>query len=121
MGFKLIKDKKLRNHGVTMGIAVILHTIPIILVMIPSFLIYSNIMIKGISSPGVIITWVHVIAGVSAEILGIFLVAEWRFRLPPKMTCAKRRRLMIPALILWSFALILGIAFYVYYYVWIIP
>jgi len=116
LGYKFKRDKNLMRHGLTMAVAVILHTIAILLVMIPSFITYFGILLRDTASPGVTITWVHAIMGILAEILGIFLVAIWRFRPQPKMACAKWRWLMKPLLALWTFALILGIAFYAYYY-----
>lgn len=116
-GYILVRTKKLRQHGVIMSAAVILHTLTIFIVMVPSFVVYFEILLRDISSPGVIITWVHFVAGTLADVLGIFLVAEWRYRPSPKMTCVKRRRLMKLLLALWILALALGLAFYIYYYV----
>jgi len=116
-GYILVRTKKLRHHGVIMSAAVILHTVTIFIVMVPSFVVYFEILLRDISSPGVIITWVHFVAGTLADVLGIFLVAEWRYRPSPKMTCVKRRRLMKLLLALWILALALGLAFYIYYYV----
>lgn len=116
MGYKYVRDKKLRTHGRTMAVAVTLHTITILLVMVPSFITNSGTFLMSVFSPMVFVTWIHIFVGTLSEILGIFLIAEWRFRPPPKMTCAKRRQIMKPLFTLWTFSLTLGIAFYVYYY-----
>jgi len=116
LGLKFERDGKLFRHGVTMSSAVILHLSAALLVMFPSFIRYFG-MLTTVYSLGVIITWAHVVAGLSAMILGIYIVAMWRFQTHPKMNCASRKRLMKPTLVLWILTLILGISFYVYYYV----
>jgi membrane-associated HD superfamily phosphohydrolase len=116
VGYKYVKEKKFRTHGRLMTIAVILHSITIFWVMIPSFIIYFDILVSNIFTPGVIITWIHAIVGLLAEVFGLFLIIEWRFRPPPKMICARRKWMMRPLFLLWTLALILGIAFYSYYY-----
>lgn len=116
VGYKSVKDKKLLSHGRTMTAAVILHTLTIVPVMIPSFILYFDVLLTSPFSPGILITWIHVIVGLLAELLGVFLVSEWRFRPLSTMTCIKRKRVMGPLLMMWTSASILGIAFYVYYY-----
>jgi hypothetical protein len=117
VGYKFKMDKKLRKHGMTMSAAVILHVISILTIMIPSMLKYSDLLLIDISSTPVIVTWIHATIGLLAATLGMFLVIEWRFRPPPEMRCAKRKRLMKPLLILWILALLLGITVYIYAYV----
>ena len=115
IGRKFVKDKKHKNHGIMMTIAVTLHTISILLIMIPSFVTYFGLTISSFSL-GIVITWIHAIVGILAEVLGIFIVVKWRFQPEPMKICGKRRKFMIPLFILWTFALILGIAFYIQYY-----
>jgi hypothetical protein len=116
VGYKFIKDRKLKTHGLIMTAAIAVHSITIFLVMVPSFITYLDVLTRTSFSPIGIITLIHVITGILTEILGIFLIVQWRFRPPPKMTCVKRKWLMTPLFILWVFTLILGIAFYIYYY-----
>lgn len=116
IGYIFKKDGKLMKHGATMSTAVLLHTISILLVMIPS-LAMGFALLFDFSQIGVIITWIHILAGIFAWIFGLYLVSVWRFRPPPLMNCVKKKKFMKPLLILWILALILGIAFYVYYYV----
>lgn len=56
MGYKYIKEKQLKMHGLIMTSAVLLHTLIIFLVMIPSFVLYFDILLKRAFSLGVIIT-----------------------------------------------------------------
>lgn len=116
MGYKYIKEKQLKMHGLIMTSAVLLHTLTIFLVMIPSFVLYFDILLKRAFSLGVIITWIHAIVGIAVEVVGIILVLQWRFRSPSKMTCAKRKWIMRPLFMFWTLALILGIVFYIHYY-----
>lgn len=116
LGYKYVKEKKLKTHGLIMTIALILHTLTILFVMIPSFIIYFDVLLRNVFSLGSIITLVHAIAGILAELFGIILVFEWRFRSPPNMKCAKRKWMMRLLFALWTLALILGIGFYFYYY-----
>ena len=115
MGYRYKKARKLREHGLAMATAVLFHVVVIFLVMVPS--LAKNVGALGnISSAGVIITWIHAIAGILAVIMGLFLVTAWRFTPPPYLACVKRKVFMRPLLILWVFVLILGISFYTYYY-----
>jgi hypothetical protein len=103
-------------HGLIMTSSVLLHTLTIFLVMIPSFVLYFDVLLKRTFSFGVIITWIHTIVGIVVEVLGIILVLQWKFRSLSKMTCAKRKWMMRPLFMFWTLALISGIAFYMYYY-----
>lgn len=115
LGYKFKVDKKLRNHGIVMSIALFLHTFSILIVMVPSLLNYSGLLFTDFSNVLVIITWLHAPIGLLAVILGIFLVAKWKFDALVEK-CAKRKHLMKPVMVLWIFSLFLGIAFYIYGY-----
>ena len=115
VGRRLVKNKKLLTHGRLMAILVILHSVAIALIMIPSFLINFSAL-RSIFDPRVIITWIHAIVGTSAEALGIYLVSKWRFKPQSVAACAKRRKYMIPAFTLWGLSAMLGIFFYALYY-----
>lgn len=113
IGYKFVREGKLRRHGLTMSAAVILHVAFILLVMVPSFVTFFGAL-ADVTSPGVIITWIHVLTGIYATVVGIYLVSAWRFQ--SESTCMRRKNRMKPLLVLWTIALILGIAFYAYYY-----
>lgn len=116
LGYKLKMDKRFRRHGITMSLGVVLHVISILLVMIPSLISFSDLLITEISTIPVLVTWIHALIGLLAVIVGLFLIVEWRFRYPPKMTCAKRRPFMKPLFTMWTIASLLGIVVYVYAY-----
>jgi len=118
---ELKRRKKFRQHGITMLLAVVLHTIMILLVMIPSFVIgfipyFSTDVLDTIS----IIAIVHGTMGILAEILGVFVVTSWRLQKSLRY-CTPRKKLMRVTLILWLTALFLGILLYTVLYLAILP
>ena len=115
IGRRLAKNRKLLTHGKAMGALLLLHTIAILLAMLPSFLTNFG-SLRNISDPRVIITWIHIILGTSAEALGVFLVSKWRFQPKSVAACVKRGSLMKSTFILWTLSAVLGIVFYIVYY-----
>ena len=83
-----------------MLLAILLHTISISVVMIPSF-------VNGFAAQGaidfgnllVIIAFVHAIAGVIAELLGVWIIVSWRFQSSLRI-CSPRKNLMRYTLVL---------------------
>jgi hypothetical protein len=114
-GRRLAKNRKLLTHGRLMAALVILHSVAIVLIMVPSFLINFSAL-KYVSDPKVIITWIHAVVGTSAEALGVYLVYKWRFKPQSVGACATRRKYMIPAFEMWGLSASLGIVFYALYY-----
>ena len=96
-----------------MTIAVILHLTVVFYIMIPSFL--ASIVPKYIAStPLEIISFVgliHGILGTIALLLGIGLVAKWRFsqNVNPYFN---RKNIMLKTLTVWVAALVFGITLY---------
>jgi spore maturation protein SpmB len=99
--------KNFIRHGYSTIVALILHTILILLVMIPVF-------ISGFSEFGTltflasITVWSHAVLGTVAEVLGIVIVVAWVRKGPSKMTCALWKRWMMPTFIIWVMAIING-------------
>ena len=110
--FGLAKKMRLREHGISMLVAVILHASSVLLIMIPSFDKSLGLLVSNIFDPAMFITWIHAAAGSIALILGCYLVLNWRFR-SPAVACYKRKQLMRPLWWLWVFSLILGLLIYV--------
>jgi uncharacterized membrane protein YozB (DUF420 family) len=102
------RERSLRKHRLFMGAAILLNAIPIFLIMGRSLFAYSGLLIERFYEFGPLITWVHAIAGGLAEIFSVtFLFKHPRkIRFWMRMTAA-----------LWTVALLLGIASYMYYYV----
>ena len=113
--------KKYQQHGITMLIAVMLHTISILAVMIPTF-------VNGFAASGeidfanllVIIAFLHAITGIIAELAGVGIMISWRFKSSLR-SCSSRKRLMRYTLILWMISLVLGVVLYLKFYTTILP
>lgn len=106
------EKKNLTRHGYLTTSALVLHTVTILIVMIPSF--YTNFDSVGeLSILQSTTVWLHTATGIAAEILGIVLVASWAFKPLQQMTCAKRKWLMAPTFIIWTTSLITGAVIHV--------
>ena len=98
---------KFIRHGQLTTIAFILHTVLILLVMVPTF--SSLITIIGFLPWWAnIVILTHAIAGTMAEMLGAILIISWRFMPLAKSGCLKRKRWMKPTFYIWALSLILG-------------
>jgi hypothetical protein len=108
--------KKFRQHGITMVIAVVLHTITILTVMLPSFVLGIIPYISTNATDTIaIIAAVHGITGIIAAVLGVWIVASWRLRASLQY-CAPKKKIMLVTLTLWVIALLLGILLYLNFY-----
>lgn len=109
--FRLARRKRFVAHGFSATSAVLLHACSVALVMIPSLARSLDLLFTDLQSPAIILTWIHVPIGLTALILGIFLIAVWRLR-PPETSCMKRGKLMRPLFWLWTLSVTLGILIY---------
>ncbi len=108
----LKSQKKFRQHGITMLSAVVLHIISIFVVMIPSFTAFFGASgLIDYADVFVVLTLVHVAAGVTDALLGVWLVSSWHLQ-TNMQTCFKKKRFMDVTLVLWLLAIILGIVLY---------
>ena len=116
IGFQLKQHLKFRSHGLVMSIVFLSHLVAIGGIMIPSFTVG---LLPMISAAPASITWlfviVHAIAGTITAILGLWIVAAWRFRQSLDY-CLPKKRIMLTMFILWLTSLSLGIIFYVIFY-----
>jgi uncharacterized membrane protein YozB (DUF420 family) len=104
--------KKFRQHGITMLTAVVLHTVIILTWMIPSFRsLFSSSSSINLADIIVVTILIHAFMGITADILGIWLVASWRLQADMK-TCFAKKKIMRVTLTLWLIALVLGIILY---------
>ncbi len=93
--------------------ALIIHLIMIFYVMIPSF-VYAVVPHYILVAPQEIVSiigLIHGILGPIAVVLGIGLVATWRFQKNVE-GCFKRKKFMLPTLAFWLATLALGIMLY---------
>ncbi|PVX24348.1 MAG: hypothetical protein CW691_08040 [Candidatus Bathyarchaeum sp.] len=110
------KKGKLKHHGATMGIAVIVHILTFVLVMGPIFSESFAFFSSEIDLALVQTTWLHVVPGTIAIILAIFLVVKWAINASNTAGCYKLKRIMDITLLLWLFSLAFGIATYILIY-----
>ena len=96
-----------KRHGYSALAAVLLHTILIFGVMLPSF--GSNLQdLAGFPLIEALTVWSHIILGVLAEVLAVGLVASWLLKSPAKMTCYRTKAWMTPIFIIWAISLVSG-------------
>jgi uncharacterized membrane protein YozB (DUF420 family) len=111
-GYLLKRQKKYRQHGLSMLSALALHIVAILVVMVPSlaafFSVPSSVNFADIL---VIVTLVHVSAGLLAALLGVWLVGSWHFQ-ESLQTCFRKKRVMDVTLSLWLLAIALGLVLY---------
>jgi len=100
--------KSLGKHRLFMALALALNAISILLIMGRSLITSLGFLAARPHQFGPFITWLHVIVGGYAEISG-----AWFFRKHPRNARLKMRITTV----FWAVALLLGIAYYVYYYV----
>jgi uncharacterized membrane protein YozB (DUF420 family) len=117
VGYSLKRQKKFRRHGIYMAAAVVLHYITIIAVMIPSFVlaVVPEFIIPAPLEEISLIGLFHGIGGIIAAVLGVWLVASWRFKTDMK-PCFKKKLVMRFTITVWIIALLLGIYLYFLFY-----
>lgn len=94
-------------HGYVTVAALILHTIVIFIVMIPSFTSGFG-ELGGLSLFDALTVWPHVVLGTAAEIFGIIIIGSWLRNGPKKMTCWRRHRWMWPTFVIWVISIVNG-------------
>ena len=97
------------RHAMATTLAFGMHMTSVFIVMIPSFYVNFLLVLSSFDVLSGAIVWLHIVTGIIAPILGFILIASWGFRPPPKMTCARRRKLMMPTFLIWTTSLISGI------------
>ncbi len=99
--------RNLMRHGYLTLAALVLHSVLIFLVMIPTFTGGLG-ELGGLSVVNSITVWSHIVLGTAAEVLAIVIIVPWLYRRPSSMACAKMRRLMMPLFIIWVIAIVNG-------------
>lgn len=110
-GYRLLKAHNYRNHGIITGVATILHTVSIVVVMIPLLLPDAKSFISAFLEPASLINLVHAGLGSVAEILAIYLVVRWAIHDFDVKGCVGKIRMSLTFYI-WMLALISGIILY---------
>ena len=94
-------------HGYLTLAAILLNTILILIVMVPSFIVGLG-ELTTLSFLASLTFWSHAVLGAIAEVLGIILVASWLSKTPSKMACVKTKAWMWPTFIIWTISVITG-------------
>jgi uncharacterized membrane protein YozB (DUF420 family) len=97
--------------------AIILVAISFFAWMAPSYIDNFHVIISEFYSPDVIITNMHVASGTITGILALYIVLRMKIDLPERFTVKRVRRLMRTTFTMWWLTFILGVTFYVWYYV----
>jgi len=113
----VFQKRKWKYHGTIMAIGTITMLVTVLLIMAPSFMANWAAIVLAPTSPGVIITLIHVIIGLLALGIGLFFTMRFLYfsTTSKPLICGTRRQMRIQFTI-WFLALIFGLAFYVYYY-----
>jgi hypothetical protein len=108
-----LKNKKnLMRHGYLTIIALIIQTVMVFWVMIPSLV--ANIgHILALNPLYSVNTWLHVALGVYAEASGFSYIVLWLVFTRSKMQCARAKKYMMPTFIVWIIAIATGTLIYV--------
>jgi hypothetical protein len=112
-GYYLMKKLKFRNHGIMMTAALILHLSMVLYVMIPSFVLAvvpEYIVSVPLALPS-FVGLIHGILGIATLLIGIWIVASWRFQKNLK-GCFDRKKIMLKTLVIWGFSSAFGIILY---------
>ncbi len=107
--------RRFPKHGLIMGIALGLHTVSILIIMVPSMLA-SRGLFEDLLAGLALVLFSHAILGILVEILGIYLVALWAANRTNVQACSKRKKMMQLTLLLWSVELLIGVYVYVLLY-----
>jgi uncharacterized membrane protein YozB (DUF420 family) len=105
-----------RRHGAVMGLAVLLNTLSIAVVMIPSLLSFRGLLSAPLSPLAIAVIF-HAAAGISVEILGIWVVVVWLMNRLSTRACSGKKSIMRTIISFWLIELILGIYVYIMLYV----
>jgi hypothetical protein len=115
-GYLLNRQRKFRQHGITMAAAVVLHLAMIFAIMIPSFVlgIIPGFIVPNISEMISVVSLIHAIGGALTIFLAVWLVTSWRFR--GLKNCFTKKWMMLGTMIIWLVTLFFGILLYAAFY-----
>jgi len=117
VGFVLVKARRdFAKHGAIMGVAIALHTVSILMVMVPS-LLGSGGLFENLLGNLQLAVLAHAALGILVEILGLYIVLTWVLHYKDVKPCFKRKKIMRVVAVCWAIALILGAYVYILLYV----
>ena len=107
------KNRNLIMHGFLSILAIALNLATTVSVMIPTFS-ENMTLISKLPILESTIVWLHVATGAAAILLGFVIIASWVTHPLGELGCSKTWRLMIPTFLIWTLALILGLAIHIF-------
>jgi hypothetical protein len=99
--------KNFLRHGYLTVIALVMHSIVIVIVMLPTF--FDGL--GGIGELSLFASFMvgsHAILGTLVEILAIVVVAVWFSKPLKNMACFKVKKVMMPLIIIWIISIVNG-------------
>jgi uncharacterized membrane protein YozB (DUF420 family) len=116
-GFVLVKTRRnYARHGAIMSVAIVLHTISILMVMVPS-LLSSGGLFENLLGNLQLAILAHATLGTLVEILGLYVVLAWALHYKDVKPCFRRKTTMRVLAVLWTIAIVLGVYVYILLYV----
>jgi uncharacterized membrane protein len=103
------------KHAMLMGSGIVLHTVAIAAIMVPS-LLSMDVLLRNLLTGFALLTIAHATVGSLVELMGIWLVATWLSNTVSVEKCFKRKNVMRVTIALWLTELILGIYVYMMLY-----
>jgi hypothetical protein len=99
--------KNFITHGYLTVVALVLHSVLIVMVMLPSF--FSGFSELGdLSLFNSVTVWSHAVLGTVAEIAGIIIIGFWFSKPLKSLACFKVKKLMLPVFLIWIISIING-------------
>ena len=104
--------KNFVRHGYLTVLALVLHTILIFIVMIPTFANGVGT-ITALPILNIFNVLSHAILGTAAEVLGFIVVGSWLAKPLKNMACLKTKKIMLPLFIIWAISLVNGVLIHI--------
>lgn len=113
-----LQKRKWKYHGIIMAVGTVMMLVTVLLIMAPSLIANAPAIVLSPTSTGALVTIAHVFLGSIALVVALFFTLRFLyFSLRKKpLTCGTRIKMRIQ-LTIWILAFLLGLIFYVYYYV----
>ncbi len=100
------------RHGISMGLAVVLHTVSIFVVMVPS-LLASGGLLGDLLNRLAFVVLSHAALGSFVEVLGLYLLSVLALNRGVTKSCFRNKMIMRVTFVLWVVELVVGV--YVYF------
>jgi hypothetical protein len=115
--FGALNKRQRKRHGTIMAIGTICNLLTILFIMGPSLIRNLPALVTPPVTLGVVITVVHAVLGLVAIVGGLLFSLRFVLQLRAKQPLACGKRWMMRTVIaLWLVTLVLGVGFYVFYY-----